>query len=63
MNLGIGTFVGSYETVAKLLDEAAAVEGTKGIMLTFDDFQNGLEAFGEKIQPLMACRQDRLVAA
>ncbi|MEE4451627.1 pyrimidine utilization protein A [Novosphingobium resinovorum] len=63
VNLNIGTFVGSYETVARLLDEAAAIPGTKGIMLTFDDFQQGLEDFGEKVQPLMACRQDRLVAA
>lgn len=63
MNLGIGTFVGSFETVARLLDEAAAVPGTKGIMLTFDDFEQGLVDFGEKIQPLMDCRADRLVAA
>lgn len=63
VNLGIGTFVGSWETVAGLLDEAASVPGTKGIMLTFDDFEKGIVDFGEKIQPLMACRQDRLVAA
>lgn len=28
-------------------------------MLTFDDFLAGLDAFGTRIQPLMACRQDR----
>jgi len=56
INLNIGTFVGSYETVAKLLDEAAAIPGTKGIMLTFDDFLGGLDAFGARIQPLMQCR-------
>lgn len=63
VNLNIGTFVGSYETVAKLLDEAASIPGTKGIMLTFDDFEKGLVAFGDKVQPLMACRAERLVAA
>ncbi|WP_121118597.1 pyrimidine utilization protein A [Croceibacterium ferulae] len=63
VNMGIGTFVGSYATVAALLDEAAAVPGTKGIMLTFDDFEEGLVAFGEKIQPLMACRTDRMAIA
>ncbi len=33
-----GTLVGSYASVAKMLDECATVPGTKGIMLTFDDF-------------------------
>jgi pyrimidine oxygenase len=63
VNFNIGTFVGSYQTVAGLLDEAAAIPGTKGIMLTFDDFLGGLDAFAERIQPLMACRADRMVSA
>jgi pyrimidine oxygenase len=57
VNLGIGTFVGSYESVAKMLDEAASIAGTKGIMLTFDDFLTGLDDFGTKVQPLMKCRK------
>ncbi|GER23567.1 pyrimidine monooxygenase RutA [Zafaria cholistanensis] len=56
VNMNMGTLVGSYESVARMLDEAAAVEGTKGIMLTFDDFIQGTENFGQKIQPLMASR-------
>ncbi|KAF2811259.1 putative pyrimidine monooxygenase ruta [Mytilinidion resinicola] len=56
VNLNMGTLVGSYETVAGLLDEAAETPGTKGIMLTFDDFLVGMDKFGEKIQPLMKCR-------
>ena len=56
VNLNMGTLVGSYATVARLMDEAAAVPGTKGIMLTFDDFVEGITAFGEHIQPLMASR-------
>jgi pyrimidine oxygenase len=63
VNFNIGTFVGSYETVAKLLDEAASIPGTKGIMLTFDDFLTGLDDFGTKVQPLMACRKDMAVDA
>jgi pyrimidine oxygenase len=55
--------VGSYANVARMLDEAAAVAGTKGIMLTFDDFIAGVENFGSRIQPLMACRADRLKSA
>jgi pyrimidine oxygenase len=35
----------------------------KGIMLTFDDFIEGLDAFGQRIQPLMACRAGRALAA
>ena len=42
INFNMGTLVGSYATVARLLDEAATVPGTKGIMLTFDDFLIGL---------------------
>jgi pyrimidine oxygenase len=60
VNMNMGTLVGSYETVAALLDEAAEVVGTKGIMLVFDDFLDGLDAFGQRIQPLMASRADMM---
>ncbi|MDQ0456755.1 pyrimidine utilization protein A [Rhizobium paknamense] len=56
VNFNMGTLVGSYAKVARMLDEAASVPGTKGIMLTFDDFLAGLDHFGQHIQPLMACR-------
>jgi pyrimidine oxygenase len=39
-----------------MLDEAAAVPGTKGLMLTFDDFIIGMDQFGRHIQPLMKSR-------
>jgi len=57
INFNMGTIVGSYESVARMLDEAASVDGTKGIMLTFDDFVEGMETFGTKVQPLMNCRK------
>ncbi|MDO9711228.1 pyrimidine utilization protein A [Paracraurococcus lichenis] len=63
VNFNMGLLVGSYATVAQLLDEAAAVPGTSGLMLVFDDFIAGMEAFGERIQPLMRCRQDRIAQA
>ena len=63
INFNMGTLVGSYESVAAMLDEAAAMPGVKGIMLTFDDFVLGIEAFGARIQPLMRCRADRQDAA
>ena len=56
INFNMATLVGSYANVARMLDEAAAVPGTKGIMLTFDDFIVGMEKFGERIQPLMQSR-------
>jgi pyrimidine oxygenase len=63
VNFNMGTLVGSYETIARMLDEAALVPGTKGIMMTFDDFVGGVHDFGSKIQPLMACRADRVAAS
>jgi pyrimidine oxygenase len=53
----MGTLVGSYESVARMLDEVAGVPGTSGVLLTFDDFVKGMEDFGTRIQPLMQCRQ------
>jgi pyrimidine oxygenase len=63
INFNMGTLVGSYATVARLLDEAAAVPGTKGIMLTFDDFLVGMDQFGQRIQPLMTSRRTVAAAA
>ena len=39
-----------------MLDEMSEVPGTGGVLLTFDDFEKGIEDFGQKIQPLMTCR-------
>jgi pyrimidine oxygenase len=58
VNLNMGTLVGSYASVARMLDEVAAVPDTAGVLLVFDDFVQGVEAFGARIQPLMASRAD-----
>ena len=58
-----GVFVGSYATVAALLDEMAEVPGLRGVMLTFDDFVIGMEQFGTRIQPLMKSRRHVMAAA
>lgn len=60
INFNMGTLVGSYESVARMLDKAATVPGTKGLMLTFDDFLDGLDIFGSRIQPLMKSRANRI---
>jgi len=63
VNFNMGTLVGSYANIARMLDEAASVPGTKGIMLTFDDFIVGMDQFGQCIQPLMASRTHLRAAA
>jgi pyrimidine oxygenase len=61
VNFNMGTLVGSYAKIAGMLDEIAQVPGTKGIMLTFDDFLIGLDQFGKHIQPLMKCRDHVMI--
>mgnify|MGYP002836734394 FL=1 len=56
VNINMGTLVGSYESVARMLDEVATVKGVSGVMLTFDDFVEGIENFGKYIQPRMKSR-------
>jgi pyrimidine oxygenase len=63
VNFNMGTLVGSYAKVARMLDEVASVPGTKGIMLTFDDFVVGMDRFGQRIQPLMDSRTHIKAAA
>ena len=47
----------AYASVARMLDEMATVPNTGGVLLTFDDFLEGVEAFGTRIQPLMESRK------
>ncbi len=61
VNINMGTIVGSFENVAKMLDEIGEIKGTEGILLTFDDFIQGVEDFGQRIQPLMKCREHVVV--
>jgi len=56
VNINMGTLVGSYASIARMLDEMAEVPNTGGVLLTFDDFLEGVDAFGKFIQPLMRSR-------
>jgi pyrimidine oxygenase len=55
--------IGSYETIARHMDELAAVPDLAGVMLTFDDFLIGMEQFGTRVMPLMKSRAALLQAA
>ena len=57
VNLNMGTLVGSYARIAGMLDEIAEVPNTGGVLLVFDDFVEGVETFGTRIQPLMESRK------
>ncbi len=57
VNFNMGTLVGSFASVARMLDEMATVPGAAGVLLTFDDFLVGIENFGTRIQPLMSSRR------
>jgi len=63
INLNMGTLIGSHASVARMLDEMADVPGLAGVLLTFDDFVQGIEDFGQRIQPLMRCRRHVLASA
>ena len=58
-----GVLIGSYASIAAMLDEMGEVDGVRGIMLSFDDFIIGIEQFGRRIQPLMRTRSALRLAA
>ena len=55
--------IGSYATIAALLDDIAGIPGLQGVMLSFDDFRSGIEQFGQYIQPRMRSRAGAPTAA
>ena len=59
----IGRLIGSYASVARMLDQIAKIPGVAGVLLTFDDFIIGIEQFGHRIQPLMTSRAPIRAAA
>lgn len=63
VNINMGTLVGAFETVARMLDDVMTVPGVGGVLLVFDDFLKGLDDFGQKIQPMMRTRRHVTVHA
>lgn len=48
-----GSLIGSPKTVAQKLNALAAVPGTGGILMSFDDYYEGLDRFGQEVIPLL----------
>lgn len=48
-----GLIAGSPATVAAMLNKTARVEGTSGILMSFDDYHEGLDRFGQEVIPLL----------
>jgi pyrimidine oxygenase len=48
---GLNLIAGSPETVARQLQEIGEVDGTAGVMLTFDEPMNGLTRFCDEVMP------------
>jgi pyrimidine oxygenase len=46
-----GALIGSPRTVADQLNRLAAVPGTGGILMSFDDYHEGLDRFGTEVIP------------
>ncbi|OJX67929.1 MAG: hypothetical protein BGO95_06105 [Micrococcales bacterium 73-13] len=46
-------FAGSPRTVARRLNELAAIDGIDGVLMHFDDFEAGLDRFGVEVIPLL----------
>lgn len=53
VNFNMATLVGSYETVARQVDQVAGMDGVKGMMFVFDDFEKGVHDFGTRVKPLL----------
>jgi len=50
---GGGLLAGSPATVAEEINKLARVEGTGGILMSFDDYHDGLDRFGQEVVPLL----------
>jgi pyrimidine oxygenase len=48
--------IGSYAVIAAAMDRLAAIPDLAGVMLAFDDYLPAIEAFGERVMPLMRSR-------
>ena len=56
--MGIPALIGSYQTVARKIDDIASHPKVKGILFSWPEWVSGIRDFGEKVIPLLECRKD-----
>jgi pyrimidine oxygenase len=56
--MGFPVIYGSYESVAAQIDEMAADPNLDGLLFSWPDWVPGIRTFGEKVMPLLKCRQN-----
>ena len=54
--MGIPVLAGSPETLALRIDEIAEETGIDGMLFSWPDFVGGITDFGERVMPLLKCR-------
>ena len=54
--LGSPGLCGSPGTLARRIDEIAAETGIDGMLFSWPDFVGGITDFGERVMPLLKCR-------
>ena len=57
--MSMGTFIGSYADVARMLDETAEIEGMSGVMIALADWHNDVDKFCCFVEPAMKSRANR----
>lgn len=55
--MGFPVIMGSYESVAAQIDEIAREGRIEGMLFNMPDFVPNIRAFGERIMPLLECKQ------
>lgn len=58
--IGWDVIAGSPKTVAEKIQTLADVEGTEGIMFTFQDYRSDVDKFGREVMPLLKGVKPRL---
>ena len=57
--MSMGTFIGSYADVARMLDETAEIDGMSGVMVALADWHNDVDKFCSFVEPAMKSRANR----
>jgi pyrimidine oxygenase len=56
--MNVPVLVGSYETIARKIDNISKDQNIEGMLFTWPDWVAGIQTFGDRILPLLNCRKD-----